>query len=76
VRRFLGKIGRMLTKRSSKSSALVGAAIFGLAVAGVAVGAMAIGALAIGALKINNLGMGKGRIEELSIGRLIVDERR
>jgi hypothetical protein len=43
-----GKIERMLTKRSSKSSALVGLAVFGLAMAGVAVGAVAIGALAIG----------------------------
>jgi hypothetical protein len=32
------------------------------------------GALAIGALVINNLGMGTGRIEELSIGKLTVDE--
>jgi hypothetical protein len=61
----------MLTKRSSKSSALVGASIFGLAVAGTAIGAMAIGALAIGALGINNLAMGTGRIEELSIGSLL-----
>jgi hypothetical protein len=64
----------MLTKRSSKSAALMGFAVFGLAVAGVAIGAMAIGALAIGALRIGRLGMGTGRIEELSIGKLTVDE--
>jgi hypothetical protein len=69
-----GKIDRMLTKRCSKSAALVGFAVFGLAAAGVAVGAMAIGALAIGALGINHFGMGTGRIEELSIGKLTVDE--
>ena len=69
----------MLRKRSSKSSALVGVAVVGLAVTGVAIGAMAIGALAIGALAIgalgiNHLGKGTGRIEELSIGKLSVDE--
>jgi hypothetical protein len=69
-----GKIDDMFTKRCSKSAALVGFAVVGLAAAGVAVGAMAIGALAIGALGINNLGMGTGRIEELSIGKLTVDE--
>lgn len=69
-----GKIDRMLTRRSSKSSALVGFAVFGLAVAGTAIGALAIGALAIGALGIGNLGMGTGRIEELSIAKLTVDE--
>ena len=69
-----GKIDRMLARRSSKSSALVGFAVFGLAVAGTAIGALAIGALAIGALGIGNLGMGTGRIEELSIGKLTVDE--
>ena len=47
-----GKIVRMLTKRSSKSAALVGFSVFGLAVAATAIGAMAIGALAIGALGI------------------------
>jgi hypothetical protein len=35
---------------------------------------MAIGVLAIGALGINHFGMGTGRIEELSIGKLTVDE--
>jgi hypothetical protein len=69
-----GTIDRMVAKRSSKSSALVGVAVVGLAAAGVAVGAMAIGALAIGALGIGRLGMGSGRIEELSIGKLTVDE--
>jgi hypothetical protein len=69
-----GKIGRMLMKRSSKSSALMGVAVFGLAAAGVAVGAIAIGALAIGALAIGRVGVGTGRIEELSIGKLTVDE--
>ena len=79
VRLIPGKIVRMFTKRSSKSAALVGFALVGGAVAGTAIGAMAIGALAIGALGIgalgiNNLGMGFGRIEELSIGKLTVDE--
>lgn len=69
-----GKIDRMLTKRSSKSAALVGFSVFGMAAAGTAIGAMAIGALAIGALGINSLGMGTARIEELSIGKLTVDE--
>jgi len=64
----------MLKKRCSKSSALVGLAVFGVAATGVAVGAMAIGALAIGALGINHFAMGTGRIEELSIGKLTVDE--
>jgi uncharacterized membrane protein YjjB (DUF3815 family) len=36
----------MLTKRSSKSAALVGLSVFGLSVAATAIGAMAIGALA------------------------------
>jgi hypothetical protein len=61
-----GKIDGMLTKRSSKSAALMGFAVFGLAAAGVVVGAMAIGALAIGALGVNHFGIGAGRIEELS----------
>jgi hypothetical protein len=52
----------------------VGFSVFGLAAAGVAIGAVAIGALAIGALGIHHLGMGTGRIEELSIGKLTVDE--
>lgn len=69
-----GKIDRMLTKRCSKSAALVGFSVFGLAVGATAIGAMAIGALAIGALGINRLGMGTARIEELSIGKLAVDE--
>ena len=69
-----GKIDGMLTKRCSKSGALVGVAVFGLAAAGVAVGAMAIGALAIGALGIGRLGLGTGRVEGLSIGKLTVDE--
>jgi hypothetical protein len=69
-----GKIDRMLSKRSSKSTALLDVSIFGLAVAGTAIGALAIGALAIGALGINRLGMGTARIEELSIGKLTVDE--
>jgi hypothetical protein len=43
---FAGRIVPMLTKRSSKSTALVGFAVVGLAVAATAIGAMAIGALA------------------------------
>jgi hypothetical protein len=38
---FAGRIVPMLTKRSSKSTALVGFAVVGLAVAATAIGAMA-----------------------------------
>ena len=74
-----GKIVCMLRRRGVKAAALKGAAIVGMAMVGRAVGAMAvgemaIGALAIGALRINALSMRTGRIEELSIGKLTVDE--
>jgi hypothetical protein len=73
------KIVCMLRKRDLKATALKGAAIVGVAMVGTAVGAMAVGAMAVGAMAIGALGigalkMGTGRIEELSIGKLTVDE--
>jgi hypothetical protein len=56
------KIGPMLSRRSSKSSALVGFAVSGLAVAGTAIGAMAIGALGT-----NSVWMKTDLMEELEL---------
>ncbi len=63
----------MKNPKQTLISASTGFALLAVAMGAAAVGAIAVGAVAVGAFAIGKLGSRQGRVEKLEIGELTLD---